>query len=136
MNVISRLIAAGLLLGVSMSAADLAGIWMGEVKGRNGEMQDVSFQFMSVKGALSGVMFGDEFDLPVQDLNVTGDHVTFSVTTTNYYDGRHVKFIYAGTLTDKSLELTREQPDNENTNADAAKKKRDQRITFTLKRLT
>jgi hypothetical protein len=104
-----RVIAGLLLFSWALAAADITGIWMGEVAGRNGEKQDLAFQFQTAKGAVTGVMFGDEFDLPVQDLKLDGDHVTFSVETINYYDGRRIRTAYKGTLSENILELTREQ---------------------------
>src|ERR1700712_625594 len=108
-----RLLAAGLLFASIMSAADLTGIWMGEMAGRNGEKQDLAFRFQTASGTLTGVMFGDEFDLPVQDLHVDGDHITFSVMSVDYYGAKKVRTIFAGTLTEKTLELTREQANPE-----------------------
>jgi hypothetical protein len=104
-----RVIAGLFLFAWALAAADITGIWMGEVPGRNGEKQDLAFQFQTAKGAVTGVMFGDEFDLPVHDLKLEGDHVTFSVETVNYYDGRRIRTVYKGTLSEKTLELTREQ---------------------------
>ena len=105
------------LLALVMSApsivagAELPGIWMGQAPGRNGEKQDVAFQFKRVNGVLSGVMFGEEFDLPVQDLRTEGGKVSFSVTTTNYYSGSRVATTYTGTVSEGELKLTRARKD-------------------------
>jgi hypothetical protein len=129
-----RLLAIGLVLRVAMSAADLAGIWTGQMAGRNNEKQDVAFQFKANKGAFAGLMFGDEFDVPVQDLTVEGNHISFSVTTVNYYDGRRMKFLYTGMIHDYEMQLTRERtggtPPGVNANRPEPAKQ-----TFTLKRL-
>jgi hypothetical protein len=109
MTPVTRLLASGLFLHVMLAAADVTGIWMGQVTARGGEKQDLAFQFKQVKGLLTGVMFGDEFDLPVEDLNISGDTITFTVATTNYYDGRKNKFAYTGTIGEKELQLTRER---------------------------
>jgi hypothetical protein len=97
------------LLASSAFAADLSGIWMGQQPGRNGETDDVAFQFKLNGEALTGTLFGDEFDLPITEGTLTGDQVRFTVTTTNYYSGRKMKFIYTGTLKGNSIELTRER---------------------------
>jgi hypothetical protein len=130
-----RLFAIGLLLSAGLSAADLAGIWSGQVIGRGNEKQDVAFQFKPAKGSFAGVMFGDEFDIPMEDISVEGDRISFSVTTINYYDGRRIKFLYSGTIHDGEIELTRQRtgapPPGANANkAEPAKQ------TFTLKRLS
>ncbi|MDP9170556.1 MAG: hypothetical protein M3N54_08070 [Acidobacteriota bacterium] len=128
-----KVLAAGLLLATVLSAADLTGIWMGEVAGRNGEKQDLAFEFRMAKGALTGVLFGDEFDLPVQDLHVDGDHVAFSVSSVDYYGARRIKTLYTGTLTDTKLELTREQSGPEP--AATAAKPKEPKQTIVLKKL-
>src|SRR4051812_7848849 len=134
MRALKRSLGIGLFLALSLPAADLAGIWMGETTGRNGEKQDVAFQFQSAKGVLTGVMFGDEFDLPVQDLRIDGIHVSFAVVNINYFDGRRTKTVYTGIVGDTTLELTREQA-NPDAAANAARAK-DLKQTITLKRLT
>jgi len=93
------------------AAAELSGIWVGEAPGRNGEKQDVAFQFKKVNGAVSGVMFGDEFDLPVDNLKIEGDKISFSVTTTNYYSGSRVTTTYTGTVSARDCQLTGERKD-------------------------
>jgi len=109
MRAVATLCRIGILFASGLYAADPGGIWMGEVAGRNGEKQDLAFQFQAAKGAITGVMFGDEFDLPVQDLKIEGDRITFSVANINFYDNRRIKTVYSGILTDKTMELRREQ---------------------------
>ena len=112
MRAFASLFGAGIFFAAALSAAnltDLTGIWMGETQGRNGEKQDLAFQFQSTKGAVTGVMFGDEFDLPVQELHIDGNQISFVVTSVNYYDARRIRTIFTGTLTGTTLELTREQ---------------------------
>ena len=80
-------------------------------------------------------MFGDEFDVPVQDLQVSGDHIAFFITTSNYYDGSKSKFVFTGAITDKEIQLTRERAGEAESPAKEAKKG-NRKQTFTLKRLT
>jgi hypothetical protein len=104
-----RLLIPAILIHCAVFGAELAGIWMGETTGRNGEKQDIAFQFKMAKGNLAGVMFSDESDLPVEDLKVEGDTVSFSVTNVNYYSGSRLTLLYSGTLTDKEMHLTRQR---------------------------
>jgi hypothetical protein len=134
MTRVFRLIAIGLLLNISMFAADLVGIWTGQMAGRNNEKQDVAFQFKSAKTSFSGVMFGDEFDIPIEDISVQGEHISFSVTSVNYYDGRRTKFVYSGTIRNQEMELTRERSGGPVPGA-SANKREPTKQTFTLKRL-
>jgi hypothetical protein len=109
MRAFARLFGAALFLVLGLSAADLTGIWMGETKGRNGEKQDIAFQFLTTKGAVTGIMFGDEFDLPVDELKIDGNQISFSVTANTYAGGRRTKTAYTGVLTETTLELKRGQ---------------------------
>ena len=104
-----RLIALSVAIQFGLHGADLAGIWMGETTGRNGEKQDIAFQFKTARGNAVGVMFGDEVDLPLEDLKIEEDKVSFSVTTVNYYSGSRQTMVYTGTVSDKEMRLTRER---------------------------
>lgn len=90
-------------------AAELNGIWTGLVPGRKGVMEDIAFEFKTKGQVLTGTLFGDEFDLPIQEASITGEQVRFSVTATNYYSGSQIQFIYTGKISGDSLELTRER---------------------------
>jgi hypothetical protein len=109
MTYLLRLLIVAVLVHCSALGADLTGIWTGETAGRNGEKEDIAFQFKMSKGSLVGVMFGDESDLPVEELKVEGDTVSFSVTNVNYYNGSRLTLVYSGTLTDKEMHLTRQR---------------------------
>jgi hypothetical protein len=114
-------------------AADLNGIWTGQAPGRRGTKDDVAFQFEITKsGSITGKLFGDEIDLPIQEASLVGDKLKFSITTTNYYSGVKVKFLYTGTITGDQIELTRERvlkPDEEHDPEEPTKHQ------FTLKKL-
>lgn len=134
MSSLGRLFAGGFLFSLAMSAADVAGIWTGQLSGRNNEKQDIAFEFKSDKGSSTGVLFGDEFDLPLQELSVSGDRISFSVTVLNYYDNRSTKFMFNGVIKDKEIELTRNRVAD---GVDASPAKRpDTKQTFTVRRQT
>jgi hypothetical protein len=133
MRAFASLFGAGLFFAAALSAADITGIWMGQTQGRNGEKQDLAFQFQSAKGAVTGVMFGDEFDLPVQELHVDGDHISFTVMSVNYYDARRITTVFSGTMTGTTLELTRQQI-GPGTGANPAKPRESKQV-ITLKKL-
>jgi hypothetical protein len=97
------------LAAALMPAAELSGIWTGLAPGRNGTKQDVAFQFKMTGQTLTGTLFGDEFDIPIEEASVTGQQFRFSVTTTNYYSGSKLTFLYSGAIDGDSIELTRER---------------------------
>jgi hypothetical protein len=133
MKFFALLLTSGLFFCAALPAADLTGIWTGQLVGRNDEKQDVAFQFKPGKGSYTGVMFGDEFDLPVQELTVASDRITFSITNINYYDGRRIKFVFSGTIGDKEMQLTRERVGAPS--AAEAKKPQNAKQTFILKKV-
>jgi hypothetical protein len=117
------------------SAADLTGIWTGQIPGRNGGVDDVAFRFQLDGQKLTGKLLGDEFDIAIADASVKGDEVRFTVTTTNYYSGGKTVFQYSGTVKGAELELVRErvpQPDDRPT----ANARPPQKQTIKLKRIT
>ena len=106
---LARIACLALLAVAVLPAGELDGIWTGLAPGRKGTKQDVAFQFKMHGPALTGTLFGDEFDLPIEEASATGDQVHFSVTTTNYYSGSKIKFLYTGIVKGDSIELTRER---------------------------
>ena len=126
-----RLLILAIFVQCTVFGAELAGIWMGQTTGRNGEKEDIAFQFKMAKGNLAGVMFGDESDLPVEDLKVEADMVSFSVTNVNYYSGSRLTLVYSGTLTDKEMHLTRQRK-----GAPAAGDRQNGKQEIVLKRVT
>jgi hypothetical protein len=106
---IARSMVAMLLLAACTLASDIDGVWMGQQAGRRGDSEDLAFRFKLEGQALTGKMFGDEFDLPLSEGTFSGDQIRFTVTTNNYYNGTKTKFIYTGTIKDGVLELVRER---------------------------
>lgn len=98
-----------LLLATAAEASDISGIWVGQDQGRRGEPQDIAFRFKMQGPALTGTLFGDEFDTPIADASISGDQIRFTITTRNYYSGSKTVFRYTGSLKDKEIELVRER---------------------------
>jgi hypothetical protein len=125
------------VLGIWLSAncgfaADITGIWAGQQEGRFGQPEDVAFRFKVEGAAFTGKMFGDEFDIPIAEGSLTGDQVRFTVTTTNYFSGTKLKYIYSGTMKDGEITLVRERlqtPEDKTANRPPGKQ------TLKLKRL-
>lgn len=128
-----------LLCALALSAAfaaDLNGIWTGQASGPRDAKdfkEDIAFQFKLARdGSITGKLFGDETDLPLEEASLVGDKLKFSITSTNYYSGAKVKFLYSGTIKGDQLELTRERvlkPADKDHSEDPTKH------TFTLKKL-
>ena len=107
------------LASAGVADADgVSGIWMGSVasaKDRKPDKQEVAFQFREDGQAITGTMFGEEIDLPVDDLKVDSGRISFSVTSTNYYSGERHTVAYSGNFTGRAMQLVRERKDGKDT---------------------
>jgi hypothetical protein len=131
-----------LLLAVApLAAADLSGIWVGKVPARNGEMQDIAFQFRHSGTKLEGKLYGDYQSSPIVRGTVAGAAVTFVVSASeqsgNQINESRIRFT-GRWYENGEIELTRERESSHNAgNSGAAEEKRvAPRLTFRLKRLT
>jgi len=125
-----RLWVCSLFLSV-LAAADVTGIWTGQIKGRNGETQDITFRFQQEGTSLTGKIYGDNEDTMLADGKVAGDEIRFTVT--NEFGGGRGKYVYTGTVNGSTMQLTR---DRESPRPGAGGDRRNSKQTFTLKRMT
>lgn len=96
------------LCAVSLPAADLTGIWTGQMTNKYGEVEDISFRFSrNPAQTWSGKIYDDSQTLPVDNLKIEDERISFSVTTE--MNGGPRKFVYAGVLKDGELQLTRQR---------------------------
>jgi len=95
-----------MLLAASLArGTDLSGIWTGHTADRNGDLQDVSFRFEQHADVLSGKMYGDNESVPISDGKVSGNEVTFLVTTE--LNGSITKTVFTGTFENGEIHATR-----------------------------
>ena len=126
------------LLAASLGAADLSGIWVGTIPGRNGEPLDISFQFRQAGGVLKGKLYGDYRSTAITEGRVDGDQVSFVVMAQEQAGNEILtsRLKFTGSLKDGELELTRER-ESAVTAASRTKMvlRNNQPVTFRLKRL-
>jgi hypothetical protein len=108
------------------SGADLNGIWTGQTLGRNGETEDVTFQFRQDGAALNGKLYTETGDIPIVDGKVEGDRIRFSVVIR--FGSNATAFLYTGACRGNEIRVTRERVRP----GDKASPPQ----TFTLKRMT
>jgi hypothetical protein len=94
-------------LALALWAADISGIWTGQIVNQNGDSQDFSFRFAQSGDTLVGKMYGDNESTPITDGKIVGNQVTFTVT--NELNGQISKFVYTGTMNGDEIEVTRER---------------------------
>jgi hypothetical protein len=94
-------------------AADLTGIWVGEIdSGRpDRDPVQISFQFVQKGTALGGKQYGDHQSTPIATGIVAGELVTFVVVTTEQAGNEinDTKVRFTGRLVNGALELMRER---------------------------
>jgi hypothetical protein len=90
-------------------ADDLSGIWTGQTVDRNGDPQDVSFRFNWKGNILTGKMYGDNESTLISDASVTGNQISFMVTTE--LNGGVTKFLYTGTVNGSEMDIVRKRVD-------------------------
>jgi hypothetical protein len=104
-----RLLITAILAITALAAGGVSGVWAGQAPNSKGDPQDVAFRFQLSGNTLTGKLFGDEFDLPIEEGSISGNQIKFIVTSTNYYSGSKVKFSYTGTIQGDTMELNRER---------------------------
>jgi len=137
--VITRLLP--LILALPLSAADLTGIWVGQIPGRNDEVQDIAFQFQQTGAKLAGKLYGDYQSSPIAVGTVSGVVVSFIVRGTEQAGNEinETRTRFSGRFLDNGeLEWTRERESSHaaGNGGTAEQRKNAPRLTFRVKRLT
>jgi hypothetical protein len=107
-----RLYFAGVLLAMSLLGADISGIWTCQAPGRDGAMQDLSFQFVQNGDTLTGKMYGDNASTPITDAKISGNQITFSIRS--QLNGQVNRLIYTGTIEGAEIRMKREREGGRN----------------------
>ncbi len=123
--------AIAFLFALAIYGAEATGIWTGQAPGRNGEAQDVTFNFRQSGDALTGKLYGDGEDTRIGDGKVSGDQISFTVAS-GFGQG---KLLYTGTIQGGQMQLTRERPGGGAEKKEAAKDT-EKPQSFSLKRMT
>jgi hypothetical protein len=127
-----------LLTVAGLSGADLSGIWVGQIPGRNGAMLDVAFQFQQKGAVLGGKLYGDYQSTKITEGSVNGDEVNFLVVTAEQAGNQinETRLRFTGKMIGAELELTRKREGARNAgNGGGVQLKQDAGVTFRLKRL-
>ena len=106
-NIIARLCLVGTFVSAGLLAADITGIWTGQVPGRDGVLQDLAFRFVQTGDQLTGKMYGDNASIAIADAKIAGDQITFIVRTE--LNGQINRVTYTGTVNGNEMRLKRER---------------------------
>ena len=133
-----KLFIVGLLCALTLPAADLSGIWVGQVAGRNGELQDIAFKFTQDGTMLGGKLYGDYQSTLISEGKIEGDQITFIVLAPEQAGNQinKAKLRFSGSIQAGEIELTREREGATNAgNGGTVQFRGAAKQTFRLKRL-
>ncbi len=89
-------------LTLHLSAADLTGIWTGQLPDSS---QDISFRLAQTGSTLTGKFYTDNESIPIKNTKIEGDRITFTVTVE--LNGQFNIFTYTGIVHENEIEFTR-----------------------------
>ncbi|MBK5293239.1 MAG: hypothetical protein JJE04_16390 [Acidobacteriia bacterium] len=93
-------------LAVVALAADISGKWEAQVPGRGGEARPATFTFKVDGEKLTGTMSGAREPAALEDGKVSGDTVSFAITT------QRGKRTYTGTVSGNEIKFKRDGGQN------------------------
>lgn len=76
---IRRILVTALVAAILLLAADPTGTWTGDQPGRDGNTYHITFKLKADGGKLTGTMGGDQFEQPIQNGEIQGDDISFTV---------------------------------------------------------
>jgi hypothetical protein len=72
-------------------AADPTGTWTGDQPGRDGNTYNITFKLKADGEKLTGTMGGEQFEQPIQNGEIHGDDISFTVHL-DFGDGVDLKY--------------------------------------------
>jgi hypothetical protein len=103
-----------ILLGLSVftaQAADVAGQWLAQIPGRDGDMMETTFTFKVSGEQLTGTIANQYGEREISDGKVSGDNVAFTVKID--FGGNEMMFFYKGTVSGNEIKFNRERKGGE-----------------------
>jgi opacity protein-like surface antigen len=90
-----------------LAAADVAGKWVAQVPGRDGQTRETTFNFKVDGAKLSGTMATQMGEVQISDGKVEGDNLSFAVQLS--FGGNDIKLLFKGTVAGNEIKFTRER---------------------------
>ena len=133
---------AALFLAVTsaLSAADLTGVWTGQLPGRNNTFSDLAFKFVQTGVTITGKLYGDYNSSQIVEGKTEADRIEFVVVTREQRGNEinDTRFKFTGTVKENGeMELTRERQNvSKVASGEPVTVKNDTKPVIKLKRLT
>jgi hypothetical protein len=90
-RMLRRMLFVTLVGAALLYAADPTGTWTGDQPGRDGNTYHITFKLRADAGKLTGTMSGDQFEQPIQNAEIHGDDISFTVHL-EFGDGIDLKY--------------------------------------------
>jgi hypothetical protein len=116
---ISRILLAMLIGATLLCAADPTGTWTGDQPGPNGNSYNITFKLKADGGKLTGTMGGEQFEQPIQNGEIHGDDISFTVHL-DFGDGIDLK--YTGKVATDKIDFKVQRSGDDNAQPFVAKK--------------
>jgi hypothetical protein len=95
-----------LVCALTAAAADVSGKWVAQVPGRQGNTQEVTFNFKVDGAKLTGTMTNPRGDQEITEGKVAGDDISFMVI--RKFQEMEMKSIYKGKVAGNEIKFTME----------------------------
>jgi hypothetical protein len=116
---LTRILVVALAAAVLLVAADATGTWTGDQPGPNGNSYPITFKLKTDGAKLTGTMGGEQFEQPIQNGEVHGDDISFTVHL-DFGDGIDLK--YAGKVAADHIDFKVQRSGNEAAQSFVARK--------------
>ena len=118
-GMIPRILVLLLATGALLLAADPTGTWSGDQPGPNGNTYPITFKLKADGGKLTGTMGGEQFEQPIQNGEIHGDDISFTVHL-DFGDGIDLK--YAGKVAADKIDFKVQRSGSDTSSSFVAKK--------------
>ena len=95
-DMILRILAMAVAASTLLVASDPTGTWTGDQPGRGGNTYAITFKLKAEGAKLTGTMGGEQFEQPIQNGEVRGDDISFTV---HLEFGNGIDLKYSGKVT-------------------------------------
>src|SRR5262245_13330638 len=99
--------AMAVLLAMTVSAADVAGKWVGQMPTRGGETRETTFNLKASGGKLTGTMTGPQGDVEIMDGKVSSNDISFKVSFEA--GGNTIVILFNGVVSADEIRFTRKR---------------------------
>jgi hypothetical protein len=116
---IRRILLTALAGAILLLAADPTGTWTGDQPGPGGNTYNITFKLKADGGKLTGTMGSDQFEQAIQNGEIHGDDISFTVHL-DFGDGIDLK--YTGKVAADKIDFKVQRSGDDNAQPFVAKK--------------